>query len=179
MRSFYVWLVTFLLLGVVNAQSILDDETNIDAYLERFADGIVTESMVVDLKTQATAAFDGGNCETAIPLLEAWAAQSNTLANLYRQTLRPFYRSTSFEREDAGFSIASVDSLIDNEIKSNELIRDRNTAWVYLGECFAQSGDDATALGYFSQALDIISVDPEEVDLWNRAALGIMSIVNQ
>jgi tetratricopeptide (TPR) repeat protein len=179
MRNLFLWLAVFLLFGVVNAQSLLEDDTNIDAYLERFADGIVTESMVADLKTQATAAFDGGNCQNAIPLLETWATQSNTLANLYRQTLRPFYRSTRMEREDSGFSISNVDALIENESKSNNLIQDRNTAWVYLGECYAEAGDNALALGYFSQALDIISVGAEEVDLWNRAALGIMSIINQ
>lgn len=179
MRRITLWLTILLCLTAVNAQSLLDDEPDVDAYLERFSGGIVTDSMVADLKARATSAFDGGNCQSAIPLLEEWATQTNTLANLYRQTLRPFYRSTRSERDSYGFSFSSIEDLSDNEGISNSLIRDRNIAWVYLGECHVQTGDEVRALSYFSQALDRMSVFPDEVDMWNRAAAGIISIIDR
>ena len=163
----------------VQAQSILDDEPDIDDYLERFSSGIVTESMVNDLKTRAIAAFDEQNCDAGIPLLEEWATQSNALANLYSQTLRPFYRSTHSEREDEYFTIRKIEDLVENESKSNSLIFDRNTAWIYLGECYALQGEDVLAISYFSQALDLLSVKTIEIDNWNRAAKGIMNIINK
>jgi len=146
----------------------------ISAYLERFSEGLPTADNVQDVKEKAVAAFDSGNCEQAIPLLDAMATQSNALANLMSQTLNPFYDGGFDEREN--FNISSVDELIANETLNNALLVDRNSAWVMLGECELKNGNEDRALGYFSKALDYISLDTKELDSWKRAANGIMQI---
>lgn len=156
------------------ADSILDNPTDISTYLERFSEGVPTVADVRDVKEKATTAFNAGNCEQAIPLLDAMATQSNTLANLMRETLTPFYDGGYDEKEN--FNISSVEELIENETLNNEFIRDRNSAWVMLGECELKSNNNDRAVGYFLKALDYISLDTEELDNWKRAAKGVMQI---
>ncbi len=158
-----------------SADDFIEDPTDISAYLERFSEGVPIAADVQQVKQQATAAFEAGNCEEALPLLEAMAKQSNIMANILRQTLEPFYSGRFDDRED--FNITSVNELIENESNSNSYVQDRNSAWVMLGECELQAGNRDRALGFFSEALDYISLQPEELDNWKRAAQGVMEIV--
>jgi tetratricopeptide (TPR) repeat protein len=157
------------------AEAFIEDPTDISAYLERFSEGIPTLEDVEQVNQQATAAFEAGNCEQALPLLEVMATQSNALANLFRQTLEPFYGGGYQERED--FNISSVNELIDNESQSNRFVVARNSAWVMLGECELQAGNNDRALGFFYEALDNINLGVEELDNWKRAAQGMMEII--
>lgn len=152
----------------------IKDPTDLSTYLERFEEGLPKVADVQAVKQQATAAFDAGNCDTAIPLLETMAKQSNILANTLRQTLEPFYGGSYDDREN--FSINSIDELIQNETDSNTFVSDRNSAWVMLGECEMKAGNEERAVGYFSEALDYISLQTSELDIWKRAALGIMEL---
>jgi tetratricopeptide (TPR) repeat protein len=99
------------------------------------------------------------------------------LANLFRSTLEPFYGASYDERES--FRINSVEELIPNEALSNTYVFDRNVAWVMLGECYLQEGEEEKAISYFVQALEHISLESEEKEYWMRAAQGVMSIVNK
>lgn len=166
-----------LFLTCAFGQGLLEDDSTIDAYVDKFSDGIPTKSIVANLKSQAINAFNSGDCQTAIPQLERWATEGNSLANFYSQTLEPFYDASYSDRED--FYISSIGPLVDNEGTSNELKRDRNTAWIYLGECHAKLGDNVRALSYFSKSLDRLSIDSDELDNWQRAAQGIIKIIDQ
>jgi tetratricopeptide (TPR) repeat protein len=158
-----------------STDDFIEDPTDISAYLERFSEGVPIAADVQQVKQQATAAFEEGNCEEAIPLLEAMAKQSNIMANILRQTLEPFYSGRYDDREN--FNVTSVNELIANETSSNSYVQDRNSAWVMLGECELQAGNRDRALGFFSEALDYISLQPGELDNWKRAAQGVMEIV--
>ena len=88
-------------------------------------------------------------------MLEMWATEANMLSNVYRSTLEPLIGASgnivSFTFEEFVRSLQKV------EDQANALRRDRNTAWVYLGECELRSGNQARALAHFIQALNFIS----------------------
>ena len=176
------WAIAFFIfiavtLSTATAQYLEQDNGNLEAYLERFADGIPNSAAVKTLGENAVQAFDSGNCQAAIPLLEAWARDAATLANLYRSTLEPFYGTTNSQQQNANFNILQVEDLVQYEAVSNEHTRNRNRAWVMLGECHAQTGDTVQALGYFLQSLDRISLQSEEIEIWMRAANGVIQII--
>lgn len=172
--------LTALLFCLALAQPIsIIDEPSIDELLETFSEGVPSDSEVASLEAQAIELLRANDCSSAIPVLESWAKSANHLSNLYRQTLEPFYSTTRYEREDSGFYLDDIEELIDNEDTANNYVRERNTAWVYLGECHMRAGDYPRAISYFSQALEYISLGEEELPLWKRAAEGIMSIVQR
>ncbi len=155
--------------------TVLETDDVLDELRERFAEGYPTVAAVDELKAEALARFDAGDCENALPALESWAEQSNFLANLLRAGIRPFYRASSSDQRE--LSSALISQLVPIESAANARLSDRNLAWVMIAECHVQRGDNALALVFFNQALERLSVLGPERDAWERARTGMFRII--
>lgn len=109
----------------------------------------------------------------AIPALEEWAVQANTLANIYRLTLDPFYRTISSDRNSTSYNLSE---LVELEQTNDSLIGDRSWAWVMLAECHLEQGNASAAFAFYSQALNRMKAIDEESEAWTRARNGVLEV---
>lgn len=134
-----------------------------------------TVSKVAAIRSEAMAAIEAGDCETALPLIADWAKQSNILANMIRQGLEPFYGAN---RDDSGsYSVnnrAEFNELVKAETAANNFTSDRNLAWVKEAECQLKLGDVTAASASAYRALDYISI--KEYEAWRAARKVIWEI---
>lgn len=95
-----------------------------------------------------------------------YADVSNRLANSYRQILEPFYSAYGDERETAIYIASSIDA-VKYEAQSNDLIKDRNRAWVKQAECHYENDEKSKSLNTIYHALEYIPAS--QTGLWRRA----------
>lgn len=173
-RIISCFVVAALLIGIAAGQSVFEEDTELERLQELFSEGYPTVAAVEELEREARSRFDAGDCTAAIPVLEEWAVQANTLANLYRVTLEPFYRTLSSERDSRSYSL---EELVELERINNGLIGDRNWAWVMIAECLVEQGNASAALAYYSQALGKMKAISENSEAWTRARNGVLGII--
>lgn len=135
--------------------------------------GVPTMSSVKAIKDQANAAFESGQHEAAIPLLQEWARKANWLANIISAGLEPFYNASYDKTKN--FPLNRMTMLLVNETSANSLKRDRNHAMIMEAECLVALGRQDEAVSLYMKALDLVNVDDWE--WWVRAANGLYAIV--
>lgn len=136
--------------------------------------GLIPSQAAVDREAEAArTAFEAGDCQAALPLLESWARNANWLANLIRQGLEPYYSAGYDERNDLPSS--RIRPLVPFEALSNGYLAQRNEAMVSRADCLVKLGDPVEAIAVYSRALDLISI--QEWELWQRATNGLYSII--
>lgn len=104
-----------------------------------------------------------------------YADVSNRLANSYRQILEPFYSAYGDERETAIYTASSIDA-VKYEAQSNDLIKDRNRAWVKQAECHYENDEKSKSLSTIYHALEYISAS--QAGLWLRAKILMEKLLN-
>ena len=86
-----------------------------------------------------------------------------------RRGNEPFYDATRDDRESVGRNRDLLNTLIAAENASNNLIKQRNVAWVEEAKCLLQVGDNEAAIHRLYRALDYIGTDHDEQALWKEA----------
>ena len=135
--------------------------------------GVPTMSSVKAIKDQASAAFEDGQYEAAIPLLQQWARKANWLANIINAGLEPFYNASYDDTKN--FPFDRITMLLVYETAANSLKRDRNHAMIMEAECLVALGRPDEAVSLYMKALDLVNVN--DWDWWVRAANGLYAIV--
>lgn len=128
----------------------------------------VTISELEALEAEANAVFKSGDCDAALPIIKDYYKKTNSLSNLIRQGVEPYY-GASYEDQKTNILGAQFDELVKAENTSNELIKKRNIAWVMEAECLSQTGDRDAAIASLYRALEYISYSRDERDLWKKA----------
>lgn len=130
-------------------------------------EGFPTVTDVNELEKQANDAFRSGDCEAAIPIIIDYYENANRLGNAIKQGLEPFYGAGYKEREETSLG-ADLQQLAAAEGEFNKLVRKRNAAWVMEAECLIKSGKRDQGIVRLFRALEFISIDPEDRELWQR-----------
>ena len=107
---------------------------------------------------------------------ELYSAVTNRLANMYRQSLKPFYSQREKDYQNRAISHLRAWDGIDLEKKANDLIRKRNEAWVKQAECLYEQGKTKKSLNTVYHALDYINSKEDAV--WKRAFDLMLKIIN-
>ncbi len=133
--------------------------------------GIPTQSSVAELESKAKALVAANDCRNAVPALETFARQANTLANLISAGLQPFYGASYDHRRKT-----NVGPLVKYESLSNDYKAKRNRAIVLQAECTAKLGQRDQAATLFIHALNLLSVD--DTEWWARARTGLYEFID-
>lgn len=108
-----------------------------------------------------------GNCDAAIPVIIEFYEAANILSNLIRRGNEPYYDASRDDKDNIAKNRALLNELIAAENTFNNLIRQRNRAWVEEAKCLLVNGEKQEATTRLYRALDYISGD--ERDLWEEA----------
>jgi hypothetical protein len=136
-----------------------------------------TAGNVERARLAALSAFDSGQCERALPLIDEWTRMANWHANLITAGLEPFYGALSSERND-WFGRQTAErrsSLVELERSANRYRSQRNLGMVMRAECLAAVDLPLESLATFARALDLIGID--ETELWMRAQTGLYELI--
>ena len=133
--------------------------------------GIATPSVISGLESKAKTLVAANDCRNAIPALETFARQANTLANLITAGLQPFYGASDDDRRRA-----SVGELAKYESLANDYKAKRDHAVVLQAECAAKLGQRDQAATLFINALNLLSVD--DTEWWDRARAGLYGLID-
>lgn len=108
-----------------------------------------------------------GNCSAAIPVIIEFYEAANHVSNLIRRGNEPYYDARRDDQEALARDRDLLNELITAENTFNNLIKQRNEAWVEEAKCLLASGDKQAAVTRLYRALDYISGD--ERILWQEA----------
>lgn len=173
MKEYGKWMVVVATL-LFAPQGLAQEQTEDPESLGRFQElvdeaSFPTVESVARLHEQAEAAFESGDCEDAIPILEDWASAANWLANLISQGIDPGYRNIR------NLSLDQLKALTPREGQANSFKRERNHAMVMRAECLQAVGRDPEAVATFARVLELI--DSDDMAWWTRAANGVYSYI--
>lgn len=173
-----VALLTALCLAVTPVAVIAEENTtdvldNSAELAEVEENGIPTEMIVNEMKTNADALYTDGKYEEAADAYYETAKVANYLANIMSRCIEPYYSARS---DSKSIPEEIRDSLATLEKKSNILKNIRNTCYVYQGLCYSNSGDKELALAVLLNALSII--ETSQRDIWTLAAEEVMVLIN-
>lgn len=107
---------------------------------------------------------------------ELYSKVTNRLANMYRQSLEPFYSQREKDYQNLAISHIRAWDGIHLEKKANDLIRKRNEAWVKQAECLYEQGKTKKSLNTVYHALKYINSKQDAV--WKRAFDLMLKIIN-
>ena len=175
-----VFSIVFALIGIsAVAQDVAykksnNDPLDLSVQLEQIENnGVPTVSIVNDMKVKAENLYKAGNYAEAAVAYEDFAKKVNWLANLLSQCVEPYYSASYDDKKNISYT--EIKNYIPYETKANECKRDRNVAYVMIGVCYKNLGDNSKAVAYLHKALDLLSVDEELY--WNIAAKNLSEIV--
>lgn len=155
--------------GAAWPQNSFEDEserTSLSRYqVVEEGENLPTLQELEDLEDQSKALFAEGKCEEAAEVNFADAA--NTVSNVLRQTLEPFYSADRDDRSTIINRPANKD-LVTVERTANHLIGKRNEAWFSEVKCYYQRGDKSAAVPRLYRTLDFIH-PLEAQDIWIEA----------
>jgi len=156
------------------ADTLLETEQQIRSTTEQVKRlGVPFPNEVDSLRERAYGLYKADSCSTAVPALQTHAEKANWLANVISQGLEPYYNASYDEQES--MSVGRMTELAEFETSSNELKQQRNRSYVLVAECEREMGNPNLAMVYYMSALDLISIDNE--DLWDRAKSGLYETV--
>jgi hypothetical protein len=174
-RAIYLTVATALALAnalPTAAQDEMDNPLDLTGLSEERKDiDVLTVAEVDDLEALTRAAFDAGDCKSALPLLNDYQKQANSAANLLHAGLKPFYGASYDDRKN----FRGTGALVKYESASNQYKKKRNAAMVMAAECLVKTGDKAGAVIRFQRALELIDIDDQA--LWDRARKGLYSLI--
>lgn len=130
--------------------------------------GFPTIAQVDDLERLANDQFKSGDCEAAIPVIIDFYTKANSLGNVIKQGLEPFYSAGYKEREDTDLNGVIV-QLAAAEAEFGKLVRKRNAAWVMEAECLINIGQKDEGIVRLFRALEFMTIDAEDRELWQKA----------
>lgn len=107
------------------------------------------------------------NCEAALPAIIEFYEAANHVSNLIRRGNEPYYDASRDDREAIARDRSLLNELIAAENTLNNLIKQRNRAWVEEAKCLLSTGEKQEAVTRLYRALDNISGDERE--LWDEA----------
>ena len=128
---------------------------------------IPTLTDLQDMEDEYKRMIANGNCEDAIPKIIEFYDSANQVSNLVRRGNEPYYDARRDDQEAAARDIRLLNELITAEKTFNNLIRQRNRAWVAEAKCLLEKGERREAITRLYRALDYIGV--EERELWQEA----------
>lgn len=153
--------------GTGSAMSQQNDTTDLSRY-ELFEDGesIKTLTDLQDMEDTYQTLVASGNCEAALPAIIEFYEAANHVSNLIRRGNEPYYDARRDDQEDIARDRPLLSELIAAENTFNNLIRQRNRAWVEEAKCLLSTGERREAVTRLYRALDYISADERE--LWDE-----------
>ena len=92
---------------------------------------------------------------------------ANHVSNLIRRGNEPYYDASRDDKESIAQNRSLLNDLIAAENTFNNLIKQRNRAWVEEAKCLLATGEKQAAVTRLYRALDYISGD--EAELWKEA----------
>jgi len=159
---------------ITAADTLLKTEQQIRSTTEQVKRlGVPSPEEVDSLRERAYSLYKADSCSTAVPMLQTHAEKANWLANVISQGLKPYYDASYDEQES--MSVGRMTELAEHETLSNELKQQRNRSYVLVAECEGKMGNSNLAMVYYMSALDLISIDNQ--DLWDRARTGLYETV--
>ena len=148
-----------LLLASSNAAMAQEDgSTDLSRY-ELFEEGeaIKTLTDLQDMEDAYKALVAEGNCEAAIPAIIEFYEAANHVSNLIRRGNEPYYDARRDDQEAIARNRSLLNELIAAENTFNNLIKQRNRAWVEEAKCLVSTGEKREAVPRLYRALDYIS----------------------
>ncbi len=162
-------LTAFVLLASANtAMSQEVRATDLSRY-ELFEEGetIRTLTDLQDMEDAYKALVVEGNCDAALPAIIEFYEAANHVSNLIRRGNEPYYDASRDDRDSIARNRPLLNELIAAENTFNNLIKQRNRAWVEEAKCLLSTGEKQEAVTRLYRALDYISGD--EGKLWKEA----------
>lgn len=151
-----------------------DDPLDLSSQLEKVEKhGVPTVSMVQEMKEKAEMLYTNQMWEDAAVAYEEFAQKANWLANLISQCVEPYYSASYDDRKNISYT--TLKEYIPYENKANELKGQRNVAYVRIGLCYKNMGNNSQAVTYLHKGLDLLEID-QRVE-WNEAASALAEIV--
>lgn len=162
-------LTAFVILA--SASSIQAQEvsaTDLSRY-ELFEEGetIKTLTDLQDMEDAYKTLVADGNCDAALPAIIEFYEAANHVSNLIRRGNEPYYDAKRDDQEALARNRSLLNELIAAENTFNNLIKQRNSAWVEEAKCLLSTGEKQAAVTRLYRALDYISGDERE--LWEEA----------
>jgi|GEM_PF-361735 hypothetical protein len=142
--------------------------TDLSRY-ELFEEGETIKSLtdLQDMEDAYKALVANGDCDAALPAIIEFYEAANHVSNLIRRGNEPYYDATRDDRESIARNRSVLNELVAAENTFNNLIKQRNRAWVEEAKCLLITGEKQEAVTRLYRALDYISGD--ERDLWEEA----------
>lgn len=160
-----------VIIVVASAHSVYGQDesaTDLSRYeLLEEGESIKTLTDLQAMEDDYKALVSDGNCEAAIPTIVEFYEAANHVSNLIRRGNEPYYDAMRDDREKLSRDRPLLAELIAAENTFNNLIKQRNRAWVEEAKCLLEKGDNRAAVTRLYRALDYISGD--ERDLWEEA----------
>ncbi len=110
-----------------------------------------------------------GKCSDALPKIVAFHEAANKTANIIRRGNKPFYDASRDDQTTIKSNIPLIRELASAENTSNNLVRQRNRAWVEEAKCLLEQGESKAAVHRLFRALDYIGTDINEKEVWEEA----------
>jgi len=162
-------LTALLILASANTAMAQDvSATDLSRY-ELFEEGetIKTLTDLQDMEDTYKALVADGNCDAALPAIIEFYEAANQVSNLIRRGNEPYYDARRDDQEAISRNRSLLNELIAAENTFNNLIEQRNRAWVEEAKCLLSLGEKQEAVTRLYRALDSISGD--ERQLWEEA----------
>lgn len=151
-----------------NAMAQEESATDLSRYeLLEEGETIKTLTELQGLEDAYKALVVDGNCAAAIPAIIEFYEAANQVSNLIRRGNEPYYDAGRDDKEDMARDRSLLNELIAAENTFNNLIKQRNQAWVEEAKCLLAEGETREAMTRLYRALDNISGD--ESKLWEEA----------
>ena len=151
-----------------------DDPLDLSSQLEIVEKhGVPTVSMVQEMKEKAEMLYTNQMWEEAAAAYEEFAQKANWLANIISQCVEPYYSASYDDKKNISYT--ALKDFIPYENKANALKEERNVAYVRIGLCYKNMGNNSQAVIYLHKALELLGMD-QRIE-WNEAANAMAEIV--
>lgn len=150
------------------------DPLDISRELEKISEyGVPTVQLVDQMKVKADNLYQSQSWTEAIVAYEEYAKKANWLANLLSQCVEPYYSASYDDKKNVSY--VSIKKYIPYESASNNYKEKRNQAYVRIGLCYKQLGNNEKAVAYLYKGLDLVDLKAT-VD-WAEAVAALSEIV--
>ncbi|WP_157772686.1 hypothetical protein [Pseudoponticoccus marisrubri] len=145
-----------------------ESATDLSRY-ELFEEGqtIKTLTDLQDMEDRYKSLVADGNCTDALPAIVEFYEAANHVSNLIRRGNEPYYDARRDDQKAIARDRSLLNELVVAENTFNNLIRQRNRAWVEEAKCLLSTGEKQEAVVRLYRALDYI--DGEDLRLWEEA----------
>jgi hypothetical protein len=165
-KTLLTTLVVFAAASNVKAQE--ESATDLSRY-ELFEEGqaIITLAELQDVEDSYNELLANGNCAEAIPIIVEFYEAANRMANFIRRGNEPYYDASRDDKDAVARNRPLLNELIVAENAFNNLLEQRNRAWVEEAKCLLAEGDREAGITRLYRALDYIGTS--ESELWEEA----------